>query len=317
MSRPLAAGLLSISLLLVPPGLSAIPEIDTAGAAAAETAAGINALRIEHGLEPLRIDYAAAAAAGKHAAELVKRRTLSHRSADGRRVLERCGDEGCTALGAGENLGAGNSVSAVLRGWMGSGDHRRNMLNPRWSALGAGVAVLEGGRLVITAVFTGSRWSDTAVSFGDSTDDQPAARVTGIYHSHLQDGDSFELQLHIPGGYVTPSEIRRVGENRHRVTFIIPLAQNSEIRRDSVIVAELRVQTPLGRIPSDRIEIRQPPTDKPARNTPEADPERTTRRGPGPPHPSRSVRRELSSGRMLKDGIASGYPGRIFALDGL
>ena len=259
MSRPLITGLLCIFLLLVPPGLSAIPETDTAGAALAETVAGINALRIEHRLEPLRIDPAAAAAAGKHAAELVKRRTLSHRSADGRRVLERCGDEGCTALGAGENLGAGNSVSAVLRGWMESADHRRNMLNPRWSALGAGVAVLEGGRLVITAVFTGSRWSDTVVSFGDSTGAQPAARVTGIYHPHLREGDSSEPRLHIPGGYVTPSEIRRVGENRHRVTFIIPLPQNFETRRDSVIVAELRVQTPSGRIAADRIEIRKPP----------------------------------------------------------
>ena len=258
MSRALPAGLLAVALLLVPPGLFAIPETDIAGAALAETVAGINALRIKHRLDPLRIDPAAAAAAGKHADELVKRRTLSHRSADGRRVLERCRDEGCTALGAGENLGAGNSVSAVLRGWMGSADHQRNMLNPRWSALGAGVAVLEGGRLVITAVFTGSRWSDTVVSFGDSTGGGPAARVTGVYHPAPPEADLSEPRLHIPGGYVNPLEIRRVGENRHRVTFIIPLAQNFEIRRDWVIVAELRVQTPSGRIASDRIEIRKP-----------------------------------------------------------
>ena len=256
----------SIILILFPPLSSAA----SAPAAVIETVDGINRLRRKHSLPPLRIDRAAAAAAAGHAQELIRRRTLSHRSEDGRRVLERCRDAGCTGLRAGENLGAGDSAAAVLGGWMKSGSHRRNMLSPRWSAMGAGVGVLDGGRLVIVAVFTSSRWSDTQVVFDhlpsdlpvDSSRDSPAGaalRVSGIYHAGSKEGGPPDLRFHIAGGRVTDFQIRPAGGNRCQITFkIIPPAESTEFSSDAVILAELRVQTPAGVLATDLIPILQP-----------------------------------------------------------
>ena len=222
--------------------LSLIPRgpLDAGTAWCDGVIAEINALRANHGVGPLRMDEAAMIIARTHAHQLARRRTLSHRSPDGRRVLERYRGEGGTGLTAGENLGAGDSVVAVIDGWMESASHRRNMLNPQWSALGVGFYPLEGGRLVLVAVFTGSQWSATGLEF-PNPGDRRTARVTGTFYGQGEIMDPADLILRVAGEPLPPSGFQPGGGKEYRVTFDIPLPPTAD--PDRSIPAELIVRT--------------------------------------------------------------------------
>ncbi len=136
--------------------------------AAADFIDAINALRLERGLHTLRVDDSACRAAAAYAAQLAERMVLSHRGLDGSRVAQRYLQQGGTGRLSGENLGAGNSLSAIMEGWLNSPSHRQNMLNPRWYSFGTGTAPLPKGRLLAVAVFTDSRWQTTAEYIAES-----------------------------------------------------------------------------------------------------------------------------------------------------
>lgn len=59
---------------------------------------------------------------------------------------------------AGENIAMGHSTpKEVVRGWMNSEGHRKNIMNPRFTHLGMGVARAESGRIYWTQMFTGQQ----------------------------------------------------------------------------------------------------------------------------------------------------------------
>ena len=53
-----------------------------------------------------------------------------------------------------EQQGYANPAEVAVRGWMGSAGHRKNLLDPRYTLTGIGVAAGPGGRYYFTQIFT-------------------------------------------------------------------------------------------------------------------------------------------------------------------
>ncbi|MDG1377244.1 MAG: CAP domain-containing protein [Yoonia sp.] len=96
-------------------------------------------VRQQRNLAPLAFNAQLAAVAQVHAADMVARGYFSHVSPEGANVTARASDRGLPACGLGENIAQGQiSAAEVFEGWMGSGPHRRNILNPRMASYGLG-----------------------------------------------------------------------------------------------------------------------------------------------------------------------------------
>jgi len=92
--------------------------------------------------------------AGLRAGEIIIRLDSDHRRPDGREWQTILNDYGVVYILAGENLAAGQlSPAEVVRAWMNSPDHRRNMLNPDFGHLGIGVRMDQTGRLYWVQLF--------------------------------------------------------------------------------------------------------------------------------------------------------------------
>jgi uncharacterized protein YkwD len=128
----------------------------------------INAFRRSHGLRPLRLSPALAAAARQHSTEMAARGYFSHSSADGssfdRRIARYYPPGHSRFWAVGENLlWSSPTVDAggALQMWKGSPPHRENLLNATWRDIGlSAVHVLSapgayGGHVVtiVTADF--------------------------------------------------------------------------------------------------------------------------------------------------------------------
>jgi hypothetical protein len=147
-----------ILLLIATFGLSGIYALDISENQAYQVLSEINKIRADSGLHELQAEMASMKAAGTHARELVERQTLSHWGIDGSRVIERYRIAGGTGLTAGENLGAGDSVTSIIEAWMQSPAHRDNLLRVDWFSAGVGHQQTGSGRIVLVVVFNNSRW---------------------------------------------------------------------------------------------------------------------------------------------------------------
>jgi len=102
----------------------------------------VNAARAAAGLEPVIADPRLATAAQKHADDMLARRYYSHLTPEGLTPRDRIEDAGLFSNLVAENIAEGEfSVAEVMDGWMKSAEHRANILNPRMTALGVGLAV--------------------------------------------------------------------------------------------------------------------------------------------------------------------------------
>jgi uncharacterized protein YkwD len=123
----------------------------------------INQIRMENGLDALEPDNAASETALLYAQELAERNVLSHTGKDGSRVLQRYMLNGGTGYMAGENLGVSDSPQLLVKGWMESPLHRKNILDPDWVKCCAGAVPLKGSRdsarVLAVLVFSNSRWT--------------------------------------------------------------------------------------------------------------------------------------------------------------
>ena len=104
----------------------------------------VNAERQRAGVAPLRLNHTLATAAQRHADDMAATRNLSHQGSDGSTLRSRIDDTDYGWMAIGENVAMGQtSPEAVMRSWMNSAGHRRNILNPDFQELGVGYA--EGG----------------------------------------------------------------------------------------------------------------------------------------------------------------------------
>ena len=114
-----------------PAARNAGPELDVV--------ARTNAERIRAGCGPLRLDGRLSAAARAHSSDMVNRRYFEHNSPDGGTPEDRASAAGYSDYG-GENIAYGQgSAAEVVSDWMGSPDHRRNILDCDFTTIGVGL----------------------------------------------------------------------------------------------------------------------------------------------------------------------------------
>ncbi len=113
----------------------------------------VNDIRRDHGLHPLRRGDRATRAARMRAQHMARTGEWTHEgSLPWTEALERVG------LGdraAGENIAKGfRDPADVVRGWMNSPGHRRNILDPKWRVMGLAADIDDGGDTVWSQILT-------------------------------------------------------------------------------------------------------------------------------------------------------------------
>jgi uncharacterized protein YkwD len=103
----------------------------------------LNAIRVANGLGPLRLNASLSAAAGFHSRELASGGYFSHESADGtvfwKRIERWYAQPRTGSWAVGENLlwsSPGIDAAHAITVWMGSPEHRANILDPSWREIG-------------------------------------------------------------------------------------------------------------------------------------------------------------------------------------
>src|SRR5258706_3327363 len=108
----------------------------------AEMLARVNAERVAAGASPLLRDPRLDEAAQHHAEDMLSRSFYNHSSPDGMSPVTRTRKSGYAGRIVGENIARGPfAVQEVVNNWMGSTEHRRNLLLPAFTHLGVGVVV--------------------------------------------------------------------------------------------------------------------------------------------------------------------------------
>ena len=109
---------------------------------------GVNQVRLQRHLHPLKASPELAAVAKAHARDMAEQGYLSHVNPNGEDPLIRvraAGIDGFRLLA--ENIGAtsesGDRVTAIIQKWLASPLHRENILNPAFNT--TGLAVLKNG----------------------------------------------------------------------------------------------------------------------------------------------------------------------------
>ncbi|KAI0230363.1 hypothetical protein L0F63_000883, partial [Massospora cicadina] len=100
----------------------------------------VNRVRSRAGAKPLQINQKLMQAAQNHSADQAKRRQMSHTGSDGSTVLARCQRAGYKGYGLAENVAYNQrTITAVMNAWIKSPGHYRNLVNPSYQDLGAGM----------------------------------------------------------------------------------------------------------------------------------------------------------------------------------
>jgi len=145
------------------PASGAIPEPATLPRAEAATLCALNRERAGHGLAPFAGDARLRAAARRHSRDMARRHFFEHRNPDGASPADRVRAAGFPASAStAENIAWGSEAAAtpveIVEGWMDSPGHRANILHPRLTAIGVGIAAgaAEPGAPGRSAVYTTS-----------------------------------------------------------------------------------------------------------------------------------------------------------------
>jgi uncharacterized protein YkwD len=102
----------------------------------------VNTVRRGVGLKPLVLDPRLTSAAQAHAQDMLARTYYNHISPEGTTPRQRVQTAGYSADITAENIAAGQtSVEDALGAWLHSTDHRRNLLDPRLTHIGIGMAL--------------------------------------------------------------------------------------------------------------------------------------------------------------------------------
>ncbi len=127
----------------------------------AEILATVNRIRADRGLGAVQLEPLLSTAAQAHAKDMLLRAYYDHRSPERTSPADRVRAAGYRPRGTiAENLAKGPfSPSEVVERWMNSSGHRRNILRPGATEMGAGVAFGEnenGFEVVWVQIFAGS-----------------------------------------------------------------------------------------------------------------------------------------------------------------
>lgn len=124
-----------------PPAPAPKPAVSEIDAFQARVLQLTNNERTQRGLGALKVSGCADGFADRWAVRLASDGSLSHQSLTN--VMNSCG-----ARGAGENVAYGNvSADEMVRMWMNSEGHRKNLLNPAYTHLGVGAVKTSSGRV--------------------------------------------------------------------------------------------------------------------------------------------------------------------------
>jgi len=107
------------------------------------------------GLAALERDRRLDRIAGAHSADMVARGFFGHRSPDGESLADRLERAALAPQHSAENVARSRSVTRVHRNLMESPSHRINIVDPRFTHLGIGIA-RDGDDVVVTEIF--ARW---------------------------------------------------------------------------------------------------------------------------------------------------------------
>jgi len=99
----------------------------------------VNQVRAQAGLSPLVLDETLSAAAQAHGREMLLRGELSHRLPGEADLMARLGQSGAHFSRAGENVAFDYSTGHAHQSLMASDEHRRNLLDPSFNAVGIAV----------------------------------------------------------------------------------------------------------------------------------------------------------------------------------
>jgi hypothetical protein len=148
---------------VLPALISALVLTLSSGPAAASSAGDIvsytNSARADHGVGRLSVASDLTQLAQQHASWMASHRTLQHTSDLGGTV--------CCWSSVGENVGYGGSARQVFDAFMGSAEHRANILTGRYTQIGVGVARASNGYVYVDQIFrkpNGSAGSTTRAS---------------------------------------------------------------------------------------------------------------------------------------------------------
>lgn len=118
----------------------------------------INAIRSERGLLPLLWSEELAAVAREHSRAMAEQGFVDHVDPQGRRPADRLRAAGIDFVRAAENVasnrGTENPVRTAVNGWMRSGGHRGQILDPGFVETGVGIALADDGTYTFTQLFT-------------------------------------------------------------------------------------------------------------------------------------------------------------------
>ncbi|WP_420834151.1 CAP domain-containing protein [Streptomyces yunnanensis] len=117
----------------------------TEAAAEAEVVSLVNQERARAGCSPVTASRELAGLAERFSDDMARRGFFGHTDPDGHTPWDRARDQGIADLG-GENIARGQSdARAVMASWMDDPEHRANILNCEYKALGVGAHFGPGG----------------------------------------------------------------------------------------------------------------------------------------------------------------------------
>jgi uncharacterized protein YkwD len=102
----------------------------------------INNVRQQYGVHPLRWDDRVAEVARKHSEDMVKRNYYGHISPEGKSAQNRMFQSGIGCF-AGENIEQAytyDSAETIVKRWLDSKEHRKNILSKEYGRTGIGIA---------------------------------------------------------------------------------------------------------------------------------------------------------------------------------
>ncbi len=101
----------------------------------------VNAARVTAGCAPLRANAQLTKAARGHSADMARRHYFAHDTPGGTTPWTRIAQAGYPRADLAENIAAGQrTADAVVKDWLHSPDHRRNILDCGLRSVGTGLA---------------------------------------------------------------------------------------------------------------------------------------------------------------------------------